>query len=226
MNKLFQTIDGLIITVQKQSGNWTNRQTDRQPNNKPATNYSIAGIFSNSNLLNMSVMNTNRWIIQSIAHWKPLLILLILGSILGGFLPFSFGFDSTVTRREIQHYFTTHEGNSVRSGAWLKRFQNREIHWNGVIYGIKRAPASSRIELLIKVLPDSLLYDTVVVLEGNTLIDSFIQKGSPVTFQGKIFNGVDVLGVKEVQVLVRDPRYIQLDADKPVGLTPSPESSP
>lgn len=172
-------------------------------------------------LMNVNLINLARWIVNTKFSWKPLLILALLGSLFGSILPLAFSVGSSVSRQEIQHYFTSHEGNSVRSAAWLQRFQNREIRWTGIIYSIKHSPASNRVELLVKVLSDSLLYDTVVVLEGNTLIDSFLKKGSPVVFQGRIFNGVDVLGVKEVQVLVKSPSNIQLDADKPVGYTPA-----
>jgi hypothetical protein len=120
------------------------------------------------------------------------------------------------SREEIQHFFTSGQGNSVRAPKWQKQYLRRHVEWAGQVYAIKRHPASMRVELLVKVLPDSLLYDTVVVLEGNTAINEFIEKGRTVRFKGRIINGVDAMGVKEVLVLVDRPDALWLEGDQPV----------
>jgi hypothetical protein len=90
------------------------------------------------------------------------------------------------------------------------------VQWQGQVYQVKRYPDSHRVEILVKVLTDSVLYDTVVILEGRTDLNSFIQKGTMIQFSGTILNGVDILGVKEVQVMAQSPQAIQPVGDIPV----------
>jgi hypothetical protein len=134
----------------------------------------------------------------------------------------AFGFDPMVHRSEIQKFFVKYEGNSIRSKQWMSLYFKKEVDWQGFVYAIKRHPESNRVEFLLKVLPDSVLYDTVVVVEGNTETNPFIQKGTAVKFHGKIFNGVDFMGVKEVQVLLNSPQDIQPNGDQPVNYSEAP----
>ncbi|MBY0404104.1 MAG: hypothetical protein K2X66_09410 [Cyanobacteria bacterium] len=134
----------------------------------------------------------------------------------------AFGFDPMIHRSEIQQFFVKYEGNSIRSKQWMSLYLKKEVDWQGLVYAIKRHPESNRVEFLLKILPESVLYDTVVVVEGNTEINPFIQKGTVVKFHGKIFNGVDFMGVKEVQVLLNSPQDIQPNGDQPVNYTESP----
>jgi hypothetical protein len=123
----------------------------------------------------------------------------------------------TPSREEIQQFFVSNEGNSIRTPQWQNRFQKKSVQWLGQVYEVKSLPHSHRVEVLVKVLHDSILYDTVVVVEGNTQINSFIQKGSFVRFNGTIINGVDAFGVKEVQVLLASPGALQVEGDQPVS---------
>ncbi len=113
-----------------------------------------------------------------------------------------------ISRDEIQRFFINDHGNSVLTRYWEDTFHNREVEWEGMVYDIKRRPESHRVEIMVKVLPDSLLYDTLVVLEGRTRLPQGIGKGTPVRFRGKIINGTDVIGVKQVHVLLRQPEDI------------------
>jgi hypothetical protein len=97
----------------------------------------------------------------------------------------------------------------------MNRYLRKDVTWMSQVFAIHKRPESMRVELLVKVLPDSILYDTVLVIEGNTQLDSRIQKGSWITFTGRIFNGVDALGVKEVQVLLKDPSALRLFEKSP-----------
>ena len=45
----------------------------------------------------------------------------------------------------------------------------------------------------------------MAVLEGDTRLPANLGKNSRVAFTGKIFDGVDSFGLKEVQVLIREP---------------------
>lgn len=123
----------------------------------------------------------------------------------------------TIQRQEIQHFFTQHEGNSVRTAHWLNHYFRKPVQWQGHVYQVKHYPDSHRVEILVKVLTDSVLYDTVVIIEGRTDLNSFIQKGTLIQFSGTILNGVDILGVKEVQVLAQSPQAIQPVGDMPVN---------
>ncbi len=123
---------------------------------------------------------------------------------------------TVIQRDEIQHFFTQHEGNSVRTAHWLNHYFKKPVQWQGQVYQVKRYPDSHRVEILVKVLTDSVLYDTVVILEGRTDLNSFIQKGTMIQFSGTILNGVDILGVKEVQVMAQSPQAIQPVGDIPV----------
>jgi hypothetical protein len=114
------------------------------------------------------------------------------------------------SRAEIQQFFIAGKGDCTRRADWSARYLRQEVDWSGTVYRIERHPESMRIELLVKVLPDSKLYDTVVVLEGDTNVDTAIRRGSRIGFTGRIFRGVDLFGVKEVQVLVQNPQYIRL----------------
>lgn len=126
-------------------------------------------------------------------------------------------YNAVPSRQEIQQFFVSHEGNSIRSAQWQSRYQKKPVQWLGQVYDIKPLAGSHRVEVLVKILPDSLLYDTVVVLEGNTRLNSFIRKGSMVRFSGTITNGVDAFGVKEVQVLLASPGDLQMEGDMPVS---------
>jgi hypothetical protein len=114
-----------------------------------------------------------------------------------------------ISRSEIQRFFTTEPGNSTRSARWATLYQGQRIAWQGMVYDIKHRPSSHRVEILIKVLPDSLLYDTIVVLEGDTQVDPSIRKNTLVEFEGRIIYGIDVVGVKQVQVLAPTPSAIR-----------------
>ena len=116
---------------------------------------------------------------------------------------------AALTREEIQHFFTSGSSNSVRTQTWLRNYRDQEVTWTGSVSGLRYRPESQRLEVMIKVLPSSVLYDTVAILEVNTRIDSAIRKGSRVSFSGKIINGVDSWGVKEVQLLLPGPDHIQ-----------------
>ncbi len=124
---------------------------------------------------------------------------------------------ANIQRDDIQHFFTQHEGNSIRTAHWLNHYFRKPVQWQGHVYQIKHYPDSHRVEILVKVLTDSVLYDTVVIVEGRTDLNSFIQKGTLIQFSGTILNGVDMLGVKEVQILAQSPQAIQPVGDMPVN---------
>ena len=64
---------------------------------------------------------------------------------------------SELSREEIQHFFTTDREDSVRSMTWVSRYRGRLVHWTGTVVKIRHCPQSRRVELMIRVLPDSML---------------------------------------------------------------------
>lgn len=120
------------------------------------------------------------------------------------------------SRQEIQHFFVSDVGNSVRTQTWLKLYHGKPVHWSGTVYAIRRSPQSLRTEVLIRVLPDTMLYDTVAIIEGSGPLDSRIQKDQPVHLRGKVVNGVDAIGVKEVHVLLPEAAAIGAESFQPV----------
>ena len=113
-----------------------------------------------------------------------------------------------LSRQEIQSFFVQDGGNSIRSHDWLNRYHQKPVDWKGKVYKVKDIPGSHRVEILVKVLPDCLLYDTVVVLEGNTRLREPLQPDQAIQFRGKIIHGVDVMGVKQVKILAPSPDSI------------------
>ncbi len=112
---------------------------------------------------------------------------------------------SDISRSDIQAYFTSDIGDSLRHPAWRERYSGKKVHWAGRVYKVRHYPESFRYEVLIQVLPEVFTYDTLVVLEGNSALDPRIHKGVSVEFAGQIFGGVDALGIKEVYVLLLRP---------------------
>ncbi len=144
------------------------------------------------------------------SQFNGLISLLLLNLlILVSFMSLSWA-GQDISRAEIQNYFVHHAGNSVRMSHWQKTYQGKWVAWEGVVYKIKRRPKSYRVEVMVKVLDDALLYDTIVVLEGNTELNSEVKKHASIRFEGKIIHGVDVLGVKQVRVLAPNPEAIEL----------------
>ncbi|MBY0449205.1 MAG: hypothetical protein K2X01_01090 [Cyanobacteria bacterium] len=120
-----------------------------------------------------------------------------------------------ISRSDIQAYFTSDMGDSLRHPAWRERYSGKKVHWSGRVYKVRHYPESFRYEVLIQVLPEVFTYDTLVVLEGNSALDPGIHKGVSVKFSGQIFGGVDALGIKEVYVLLLRPEDLTINTAGP-----------
>ncbi len=153
--------------------------------------------LNNSEQMRLSFFKPSVWISMIMLMFLPVFL-------------FSLSFAQEISRAEIQNYFVHHSGNSTRTPHWQENYQGKQVAWEGVVYKIKRRPKSFRVEIMVKVLDDALLYDTIVVLEGHTTFDSGIRKHVPIRFKGKIIHGVDVLGVKQVRVLAPNPEAIKI----------------
>ncbi|MDX2084869.1 MAG: hypothetical protein SFZ03_05715 [Candidatus Melainabacteria bacterium] len=112
------------------------------------------------------------------------------------------------SREEIQQFFARQAGNAVHHAQWQARFYRCRIAWQGQVFRVENHPASQRVEVLVKVLPATLLYDTVVVLEGPLGQWQSPKRGQRVRFEGQVVNGTDWMGIKTVQVLLQRPEHL------------------
>lgn len=119
------------------------------------------------------------------------------------------------TREEIQAFFQTHPANSARSQAWVRQYQGQTIHWRGEVYRVRHVASSFRVEIMVRVLPQSFLYDTIVALEGDTAattLDPRIRRGTRIRFEGHLAHGLDFCGVKQVTVIAPSPGAVRVEA--------------
>lgn len=105
-----------------------------------------------------------------------------------------------ISRLEIQNYFHKTPGNASYLPFWEQKYLNHKVHWAGQIFSIQYQKDFKRTEITMKVLPDTFMYDTVVYCPGN-ITDQFKVKDH-VKFSGTISRGIDLFGVKEVQIVV------------------------
>ena len=106
-----------------------------------------------------------------------------------------------ISRAEIQSLFKKDKCNSSYSSLWKQKYLNKEIHWEGEIFSLSYDKRRKRTEVAVKILPETIMYDTLVYVPGDIRKDHF--KDDAINFKGIITKGVDFLGVKEVQVSVR-----------------------
>lgn len=104
-----------------------------------------------------------------------------------------------ISRVEIQNYFEQ-TPNAIYMPFWETRFLNKNINWTGKIFSLEYQKDFNRTEIALKVLPYTKMYDTIVYVPGD--ISDKYHENDEVPFSGAITRGVDMLGVKEVQVSV------------------------
>jgi len=144
---------------------------------------------------------------SSLHHLVHLNLLATL--LLGGLLNLT-ALAEPLTRADVQSFFKQCDGNGGRSAAWHNHYIGQWVAWEGEVFKTRYREASYREEVYIKVLPESLFYDTVVILEGGTRLDPAIAPGRQVQFRGQIFNGIDTMGIKHVGVKLKTPLDIQV----------------
>ncbi len=111
-----------------------------------------------------------------------------------------FAMAGEVSRNDVQVFFLQSPKNAVYSSGWHKHFLNKKVQWTGSIFSIQYQKDFNRTEVTLKILPGTMMYDTIVYVPGN--ISEKFEPGEEVAFSGSITRGVDMLGVKEVQVHV------------------------
>lgn len=116
------------------------------------------------------------------------------------FISTSFVFARGISRDQIQQLFADTPGNASYLPSWQQTFLNKGVNWKGIIFSIQYQKSFDRTEVTMKVLPETMMYDTVVFVPGD-ITDKFNIRDE-VNFSGSITRGIDMLGVKEVQVKV------------------------
>jgi hypothetical protein len=122
-----------------------------------------------------------------------LLACMLLGSVQAGVC-------DEISRHDVQNLFNTSSGNASYSSRWQNYFLNKHVNWKGTIFTIQYQKDFNRTEVTMKILPGTMMYDTIIYVPGD-ITDQFEPKDE-VSFSGSITRGIDMLGVKEVQVNV------------------------
>jgi hypothetical protein len=110
---------------------------------------------------------------------------------------------SNPTREEIQT-FLRQPGNGIMSPEWTHYLEKR-VSWEGTIYEVNLLDDGSA-EVLIKVMPASYLYDTVLTVPAGHAWNKSLKAGQVLRFQGVVTGAVDTVFLKEVHVTLFDER--------------------
>lgn len=106
---------------------------------------------------------------------------------------------SGISRQEVQN-FLKQPGNAAIDPDWTKSYQNKIVQWQGVVYKVSQAEENQPVEVLLRVLPSSRLYDTVLLVPPDHPWANTIQAGQNLVFEGMIISAVDTVLLREVQV--------------------------
>jgi hypothetical protein len=115
--------------------------------------------------------------------------------------------------------FLSQQGDFTRTLAWREHFQGKPLQCSGVITHIIETPQANRREVMLKVLPETRLYDTVLLLENSATSHIDLKAFKPsqqVTFKGTIVRAVDLFGLKQVFVQVTSLEALQPEALQPL----------
>lgn len=108
---------------------------------------------------------------------------------------------NNITRSEIQQLFKQNKHNYSHSTDWDAKFLNKSVDWKGKIFSIQYQKDFHRTEVTMKLLKRTIMYDTVVYVPGD--ITNLFKGEEEISFSGVISRGVDLLGVREVQIDIR-----------------------
>lgn len=113
----------------------------------------------------------------------------------------SYAGTASLSRQELQD-FLRRPGNAVASPDWSRQYYDQPVSWHGTVYKISPAGADQPVEILLKVLPDSYLYDTVLMVPPAHPLAQTARVGQTLRFQGVIRGVVDTRLHREVHVTV------------------------
>lgn len=128
---------------------------------------------------------------------------------------------SVITRQDIQTYLKQ-PGNALMSSQWRKDYQNKVVEWQGVVYQVSVWDETGPAEVLLRVLPTSRLYDTVLLIPLDHPWVSTLRPGQTIRFQGVVSGGVDTFFLKEVHVTLynQQPEQPQEPVEAVISSTP------
>ncbi|MEB3245365.1 MAG: hypothetical protein VKJ06_05200 [Vampirovibrionales bacterium] len=135
------------------------------------------------------------------------------GMMLGLFLSQGKAFSDCI-REPLQQKFAL-AGDFTKTADWQEQVAGQPISCQGIVTHVVNTQAAKRIEVMLRLLEDTRLYDTVLQLEGPAyeywLKREPLASGQMVQFKGKIVRGVDLFGLKHVFVRVDDPQQLVLE---------------
>lgn len=105
-----------------------------------------------------------------------------------------------ISRLQIQNFFHKIPGNASYTTAWEHQYLNKKVNWQGSIFSIQYQKDFDRTEVTMKILPGTLMYDTVVYVPGDITGNFKIRDEVP--FTATIVKGIDMFGVQEVELKV------------------------
>ncbi len=105
-----------------------------------------------------------------------------------------------ISREELQS-FLKQPGNGLVTQDWMRQYQNKSVHWRGVVYQVESFGPNQPLEILLKIIPSSYLYDTVLIVpKGHPLNQNPPRKGDSLDFDGVVTGAVDTSLLKEVHI--------------------------
>lgn len=124
---------------------------------------------------------------------------LFLTLLLGALCASSQAGTSQISRQDIQN-FLKQPGNAILNPDWQRLYSAKTVKWRGTVYKIDYYSPDEPVEVLIKVLPNSYLYDTVLLIPAHHPVLHRLSPGQTLAFEGVITGGVDNVLVKEVHI--------------------------
>lgn len=106
---------------------------------------------------------------------------------------------SPVSRAQVQSALNA-PGNVTNTPQWDQQYQNRVVRWQGQVYKVDERAHPSQVDVLIKVLPNTPLYDTILVVPSSHPWARSLKSGQRVAFSGSIRHAIDNRIFRAVQV--------------------------
>lgn len=124
------------------------------------------------------------------------LVLLLAFSVLphqamAGFAP--------VSRQQVQTVLNA-PGKATQLPSWAQDYQYKPVRWQGQVYKVDSRATPDRVDVLVKILPNTPLYDTILVVPSSHPWAKSLRPGQRVAFSGQITQAVDNRIFRAVQV--------------------------
>jgi len=124
------------------------------------------------------------------------LVLLLLVSVVP---PGAWAGVSPVSRQQVQAVLNA-PGNVRQSPTWSQGYQARAVRWQGQVYKVDSRTMPGQVDVLVKILPNTPLYDTILVVPSTHPWAHTLRPGQRVAFAGQISQAIDNRIFRAVQV--------------------------